>query len=135
MTYATITSPHASPDDRIVVAVVGDSISAGTPNWDPLPAARAAIAAPDEQSTWVYWAAAADPRLEFRVTAVDGETTDQIAGRMGLVVDGCAALVVQGGINDLVGGRSPQEAADGVRAMVGDGRGRDLPVAVPEILP
>src|SRR5206468_7067942 len=48
------------------VAVVGDSISAGSPLWDPDPAVRARIAAPDEHSQWQWWAAQADPSLEFR---------------------------------------------------------------------
>ena len=34
--------------ERIVVAVAGDSISAGSPLWDPDPAVRTRIRAPDE---------------------------------------------------------------------------------------
>ncbi len=41
------------------VAVVGDSISAGSPLWDPDPAVRARIEAPDERSQWQWWAAQA----------------------------------------------------------------------------
>ena len=68
------------------VAVVGDSISAGSPLWDPDPAVRALIEEPDERSQWQWWAARADARLEFRTTAVYGERTDQIAGRLDLVL-------------------------------------------------
>ena len=84
------------------MAVAGDSISAGSPFWDPDPAARRRIPAPDERSQWQWWAAQADPRLEFRTTAVYGERTDQIARRLDLVLDGADVLVVQGGINDVV---------------------------------
>jgi hypothetical protein len=55
---------------RIVVAVAGDSISAGSPLWDPDPAVRARISAPDERSHWQWWASRVDERLEFRTTAV-----------------------------------------------------------------
>ena len=95
---------------EIVVAVVGDSISAGSPLWDPDPAVRARIPAPDEQSQWQWWVTRADARLEFRTTAVYGERTDQIARRLDLVLSGADVLVVQGGINDVVQGR-PLEAA------------------------
>ena len=87
---------------EVVVAVAGDSISAGSPLWDPDPAVRARIAAPDERSQWQWWAAQADARLEFRTTAVYGERTDQIARRLDLVLAGADVLVVQGGINDVV---------------------------------
>src|SRR5437764_12304875 len=94
-----------------VVAVAGDSISAGSPLWDPDPAVRAGIAAPDERSQWQWWASEADPGLEFRTTAVYGERTDQIARRLDLVLPGAHVLVVQGGINDVVQRRPIEEAA------------------------
>src|SRR5215470_8121447 len=96
----------------IVVAVVGDSISAGSPLWDPDEAVRARLAAPDERSQWQFWAARADPRLEFRTTAVYGERTDQIARRLDLVLAGADVLVVQGGINDIAQKGLIEVAAD-----------------------
>ena len=47
-----------------VVAVVGDSISAGSPLWDPDPAVRAPIPSADERSQWQWWAALAEPLLK-----------------------------------------------------------------------
>jgi lysophospholipase L1-like esterase len=120
---------------RIVVAVVGDSISAGSPLWDPDPAVRARILAPDERSQWQWWAAQADPRLEFRTTAVYGERTDQIARRLDLVLDGADVLVVQGGINDVVQRRPVEEAARDIEAMLERGRAAGLVVAVTDVLP
>src|ERR1700751_3278619 len=96
---------------RIVVAVAGDSISAGAPLWDPDPSVRARIAAPDGRSQWQWWASQTDERLEFRTTAVYGERTDEIARRLDLVLPGVEVLVVQGGINDVVQRRSIEEAA------------------------
>ena len=120
---------------RIVVAVAGDSISAGSPLWDPDPAVRARIPTPDERSQWQWWAAQADPRLEFRTTAVYGERTDQIKQRLDLVLDGADVLVVQGGINDIVQGHLWAEAAMNIAAMVVRGRAAGLAVAVADVLP
>jgi len=119
----------------IVVAVAGDSISAGSPLWDPDPAVRARIPAPDERSNWQWWAAQADPRLEFRTTAVYGERTDEIARRLDLVLPGAQVLVVQGGINDLVQRQPPEVAALQIGAMLNRGRKAGLALAVADVLP
>jgi lysophospholipase L1-like esterase len=118
-----------------VVAVAGDSISAGSPLWDPDPAVRAGIAAPDERSQWQWWASAADPGLEFRTTAVYGERTDQIARRIDLVLPGAHVLVVQGGINDIVQRRPIEEAVGSLEAMLARGRAAGLRLAVADVLP
>ena len=117
------------------VAVVGDSISAGSPLWDPDPVVRARIAATDERSQWQRWAAQAYPSLEFRTSAVYGERTDQIARRLELVLGGADVLVVQGGINDIAQQRPVEEAARNLEAMVERGRNAGLAVAVPDVLP
>ena len=121
--------------ERIVVAVVGDSISAGSPLWDPDPVVRARIPAPDERSQWQWWAARVDPRLEFRTTAVYGERTDQIAGRLDLVLDGADVLVVQGGINDVVQQYPVEMAARYVAVMLERGRAAGLAPAFADVLP
>jgi lysophospholipase L1-like esterase len=119
----------------IVVAVVGDSISAGSPLWDPDEAVRARIASPDERSQWQFWAARADRRLEFRTTAVYGERTDQIARRLDLVLPGADVLVVQGGINDIVQRRPVEETARTLEAMLARGGEAALELAVADVLP
>jgi lysophospholipase L1-like esterase len=119
----------------IVVAVVGDSISAGSPLWDPDPAVRARIRAPDERSQWQWWAARADARIEFRTTAVWGERTDQIARRLDLVLPGADVLVVQGGINDVVQQRRVEDAAENLATMLERGRSAGAALAVADVLP
>ena len=119
----------------LVVAVVGDSISAGSPLWDPEPAVRVRIAAPDERSQWQWWAARADARLEFRTTAVYAERTDEIARRLDLVLTGADVLVVQGGINDVVQRRPLEQAAENLGAMLNRGRAAGLALAVTDVLP
>src|SRR6476646_10278461 len=101
---------------EVVVAVAGDSISAGSPFWDPDEAVRARIPALDERSQWQWWASRADTRLEFRTTAVYGERTDQIARRLERILPGADLLVVQGGINDVVQHRRLDEAARNIEA-------------------
>jgi lysophospholipase L1-like esterase len=118
-----------------LVAVAGDSISAGSPLWDPDPGVRARIPSPDERSQWQWWAAQTDVRLEFRTTAVYGERTDQIARRLDLVLAGADALVVQGGINDVVQRRPVEEAAGNIEAMLDRGRAAGLALAVTDVLP
>ncbi|HZT94104.1 MAG TPA: SGNH/GDSL hydrolase family protein [Gaiellaceae bacterium] len=120
---------------EIVVAVAGDSISAGSPLWDPDRAVRARIAAPDERSQWQWWAAQADDRLEFRTSAVYGERTDEIARRLDLVLANADVLVVQGGINDVVQRRPVEEAAQNLEAMLERGRTAELALAVADVLP
>ncbi|HEX3238090.1 MAG TPA: SGNH/GDSL hydrolase family protein [Gaiellaceae bacterium] len=120
---------------RVVVAVAGDSISAGSPLWDPDPGVRARIPAPDERSQWQWWAAQAEARLEFRTTAVYGERTDQIARRLDTVLESADVLIVQGGINDVVQRRPVEEAARNIGEMLERGRAAGLALAVPDVLP
>ncbi|MGH2971116.1 MAG: GDSL-type esterase/lipase family protein [Gaiellaceae bacterium] len=119
----------------MIVAVAGDSISAGSPLWDPDATVRATIAAPDERSHWQWWAAARDPRLEFRTRAAYGKRTDEIVSFVGDVADGADVLVVQGGINDVAQHRPVEDAARNLAAMVEHGRSLGLRVALADVLP
>ena len=109
--------------DKFIVAALGDSITAGTPLWDPDPAVRREIGAVlDEQSQWPYWAAMNDPSLEFRNHGVNLERTDQIRDRLSAAVEGADVIVIQGGINDVVQGRSKDLTVEDLRSMVKDAR-------------
>jgi lysophospholipase L1-like esterase len=120
----------------MVIGVVGDSISAGSPLWDPDPIVRARIGArADERSQWQWWAAQRDPSLTFRTRAEHGRRTDEIARFLDDVLDGADLLVVQGGINDIAQRRSIDDAARNLVAIVERGRDAGLPVAVADVLP
>ena len=122
--------------ERIVVAALGDSITAGSPRWDPDPAVRAALGpAADPQSSYQYWAARRDARLEFRTSAVYGQRTDEIAERLDAVAAGADVLVVQGGINDIAQRRPVEIAAENLRRMVRRGKELGLRVALVDVLP
>ena len=118
------------------MATLGDSITAGSPLWDPDPSERARIgAAADERSQWQWWAAQRDERLEFRNHGVCTERTEQIAARLDAAVEGADVLVVQGGINDVVHHGSIEAAARNLESMVQRGRAHGLAVAVADVLP
>ena len=104
------------PMQHVLVAALGDSITAGSPLWDPDPAVRRRIgAALDERSQWEWWAARARPGLEIRNCGVYGERAEEIERRLERCAAGADALVVQGGINDVAQGRPVEGAAAALR--------------------
>lgn len=121
----------------VVVAALGDSISAGSPNWDPDPGVRNRIgpAALDPESQYEYWAQLRLPDARFRNCGVFGERTDEIAARLGTCAKGASTLIVQGGINDIAQMRPVKGAAANLRRMAQDGKRRKLRVALVEVLP
>ena len=96
----------------MIVAALGDSITAGSPAWDPDPAVRAQIGAPDAESQYEHWAALRDPRLRFRNCGIYGQRTDEIAARLEHAAEGADVLIVQGGINDIAQRRPVEPAAE-----------------------
>ncbi len=133
------TTPETDPNadsGQFLVAALGDSITAGSPLWDPNEGIRVAIGSKlNERSQYEYWAARAHPELAFRNCGVFGERTDEIARRLDECADGADALVVQGGINDIAQGRPTGQAADDLRAMVVAGKDLGIPVAITDVLP
>ena len=137
---AESTPPEATdPVDgggKTVIAALGDSITAGSPLWDPDPAVRAQIGPGlGEQSQFEFWAAKDDPTLDFDNCGVFGERTDEIAQRLDECADGADALIIQGGINDIAQGRPVTDAADDLESMVEHGQDLGIPVALVEVLP
>src|SRR6266511_487337 len=120
--------PATRASDRLVVAALGDSIAEGSPGYDSRRGG-------DETSQWEYWAARADPRLEFRNCGVYGERTDEIMLRLAECARHADVLVVQGGINDIAQDRTIDAAAANLRAMVRRGKELGLTVALADVLP
>jgi lysophospholipase L1-like esterase len=119
---------HAEPDERILVAALGDSITEGSPGYDSRRGG-------DETSQWEHWAARIEPRLEFRNHGIYGQRTDEIMARLENCVSGADLLVVQGGINDIAQRRSVDDAAANLRAMVRRGKELGLRVVIVDVLP
>ncbi len=120
----------------VLVATLGDSITAGSPGHDPDPERRETLGfGADEKSQWQYWAQKTHPELRFRNCGVYGERTDEIALRLVACAKDAKALVVQGGINDIAQGRALEPAAVNLRRMVERGKALGLRVAIAELLP
>jgi lysophospholipase L1-like esterase len=119
-----------------LVATLGDSITAGSPGFDPNPLQRDALGfGADEKSQWQYWAHKAHPDLRFRNCGVYGERTDEIAARLDECAKDARVLIVQGGINDIAQGRPVEPAAADLRRMVERGKRLGLRVGITELLP
>jgi len=130
------TTPTGTPSRTIFVAALGDSITAGSPGYDPSHGnAKLLGSAENVQSQWEYWAQQADQRLRFRNCGVFGERTDEIARRLFACERGADVLVVQGGINDLAQGRAVSEAAANLDAMVKRGESLGLKVEIAQLIP
>jgi lysophospholipase L1-like esterase len=121
---------------EFLVVGVGDSITAGNPGWDPDPERRL-LEDPgdDETSQYLYWAARANPGMRFRNHGVGGERTDEIRKRLETAVTGADVIVVQGGINDIVQGRSIELAASDILAMVQRSKEIAPTVLLADVLP
>jgi lysophospholipase L1-like esterase len=125
-----------SPEPTTLVATLGDSITAGSPGFDPDPQMRDVLGfGADEQSQWQYWAQKAQPDLRFRNCGLYGQRTDEIAIRLDDCAKNAKVVIVQGGINDIAQGRSVEKAAENLRRMVERGKALDLKVALVELLP
>jgi lysophospholipase L1-like esterase len=121
---------------QVLVAALGDSITAGSPGYDPDPKQRAALGFGDDPtSQYEHWAERANPALEFRNCGVFGQRTDEIAARLDDCAGGADALIVQGGINDIAQGYPTVEAADNLRAIVARGQRLGLRIYVANVLP
>jgi lysophospholipase L1-like esterase len=118
-----------------IVAALGDSITAGTPLWDPNPGFRSQIPEPDERSQYEYWAERALPGTRFRNCGINGQRTDQIALRLDRCAAGADVLIVQGGVNDIAQGLPVEDAAKNLRFIVRQGQELGLRAAVVELLP
>lgn len=129
-------APERETPGGTLVAALGDSITAGSPLWDPEPATRDQIgSSADPRSQYEHWATRRLRNVRFRNCGVFGERTDQIAARLPDCAREAQVLIVQGGINDIAQRRSARSAARNLHAMVRRGKTLGLRVALVEVLP
>lgn len=127
---ATKDAPAAA--DERVIATIGDSVVAGSPLWDPDVKLREAIPGADEQSQWQSWV---ETDATLRNCGVRGERTDQIGLRYRECAKGADAVVVQGGLHDIVGQRDVRQVLTDLTCMVDTAIADGVPVAVADVLP
>ena len=130
---------------EVTVAALGDSITAGSPLYDPDPALREAFGLGSHpESQYEYWARQAAPQLEFVNCGKAGERTDEIALRLPECAEGADLVIIQGGINDIAqaSGAGPPAVAEAVRSaeehidgMLAEAADLGLEVAVANVLP
>jgi lysophospholipase L1-like esterase len=123
-------------DATTIVGALGDSITAGTPYWDPNPGVREQIGSElDERHQWPYWAEQVNPAISVRNHGVNMERTDQILARIDDALASASVLVVQGGINDVAQGRDASETIDDLRRMIRRGKDAGARVLITNVLP
>ncbi len=128
---------RSRPAERgTLVAALGDSITAGSPLWDPDESVRASLGSrADARSQYEFWAKQRLKDVTFRTAGCYGERTDQIAARLEQCAEGAQVLIVQGGINDIAQMRRVKTAARNLREMVRRGKEMGMRVAIVEVLP
>ena len=107
--------------ERIVVATLGDSITAGSPLSDPDPAAAGGSRPPTSGASGTGRPPASTRGSTSAITASTGSAPTR-SRPLDAAVAGASVLVVEGGINDIVQGRPAEDAAAALGGMVERGR-------------
>lgn len=133
---ALLTLMTATPQDRILVAALGDSTTAGTPLF------KSPIEAPpdgdgDATAPWPAHLMRMRPGWDVRNLGVNGERTDQIRARWSRDVAPLDAdiVVIIAGVNDVYQGRPIDHVTTELRAMYDLAAGAGLPVVAGSIVP
>ncbi|HST25104.1 MAG TPA: GDSL-type esterase/lipase family protein [Gaiellaceae bacterium] len=120
----------------ILVAALGDGITAGAPGYYPDHGVRKLLGFGDNPgSQWEYWAQQADPRIAYRNCGVFRERTDQIARRLASCARGANVLVIEGGDDDVRQGRPITEAATNLAHMVVRAKQLGVKVELAQLIP
>ena len=100
------------------IVALGDSTTAGTPGFHS-PIEAPPLGRGDETSQYAYWLMKQHPEWEVLNRGVNGERTDQIAGRFDRDVLNNAprAVVIIAGVNDIYQGRSVDHVTSQLRKM------------------
>lgn len=138
----TVRNPEAKTTadapDQIVVAALGDSITAGHPGWDPDPRVRQSLERTweiDERSQWMYWAARKYPEVEFRNCGVAAQRVADVSRRLSSCARQASAVVIQAGANDLAAGADPAVVAQQLDALVQQAMRAGLVPVLAEVTP
>jgi lysophospholipase L1-like esterase len=128
--------PHSRAPARQVIVALGDSTTAGTPQF------KSPIEAPptgsgNEQSQFAYWLMQQQPNWSVLNRGVNGERSDQIAARFDRDVlgNGAAAVIIIAGVNDVYQDRPVDHVVAQLRSMYDRAAGAGIPVIAGSIVP
>lgn len=126
-----------SSKPSVLVAALGDSVTAGAPKWDPNPVQRRRLkAAPDSKNQYEYWLERrSGGRARVRNCGVSGDLTAHMARRLKACTAGARVLIIQGGGNDIVLGLGVAQTARNLERMVRRGKQLHLRVLLADIVP
>lgn len=119
-----------------MIVCLGDSTTAGTPFF------KSPVEAPpngegDSRGEFAYWLRAARPSWQVLNRGVNGERTDQIAGRWSRDVQAHhpAVVVIIAGVNDVYQGRDAARVIAELGGMYSRARADRVPLVVGSIVP
>lgn len=130
-------SPRSAPTKPpVLVAALGDGVTAGAPGYYPDHGARRLLGFGDNPgSQWEYWAQKQHPGLTFRNCGIYGQRTDQLAARLTSCAVGASILIIEGGNEDIRQGRSPTTAAHNLAQIVKRAQRLGLTVEITDLIP
>lgn len=120
----------------IRIVALGDSTTAGTPGFlSPLEAPPAGKGDPTSQYAW--WLKNLHPEWDVLNRGINGQRTDEIAGRFTRDVLAAAphAVVIIAGVNDVYQGLPASHAIEHLRTMYARAHEADIAVVAGSILP
>ena len=119
-----------------VILCLGDSTTAGTPLFkSPIEAPPAGEG--DERSQFAYWLQASRPEWRALNRGVNGERSDEIAGRFDrdVLAHSPNVVVIIAGVNDVYQGRPAAAVIEQLKGMYARARGAGIPVVAGTIVP
>ena len=120
----------------ITIVCLGDSTTAGTPLFKS-PIESPPEGAGNEQSQFAYWLQRSHPEWRVLNRGVDGERSDQIAGRFerDVLAYSPRVAVIIAGVNDVYQGRSAPEVIARLESMYDRARAAGVAVVAGTIVP
>ena len=122
--------------DRITIAAMGDSTTAGTPGW------RSPVEAPpngagDETSQYAYWLMRSHPEWIVVNRGVNGERSDEILARFDrdVLQQRPKAVVIIAGVNDVYQGRPAAHVIEQLTAMYDKAKAAGIAIVAGSIIP
>jgi membrane dipeptidase len=128
--------PHSRAPARQVIVALGDSTTAGTPQFKS-PIESPPTGSGNEQSQFAYWLMQQQPNWSVLNRGVNGERSDQIAARFDRDVlgNGAAAVIIIAGVNDVYQDRPVDHVVAQLRSMYDRAAGAGIPVIAGSIVP